>query len=89
MLHLLDDGLEAFLRAELGPSATGLDVSFALPDKEWAASVNRPTLNLLLCSGNPASPEAGAGIQHFEEDGQRRRRQALPRMAFTYLVTAG
>jgi len=88
MLHLLDDGLEAFLRAELGPSATGLDVSFALPDKEWAASVNRPTLNLLLAAVNPASTEAGAGIQHFEEDGQRRRRPALPRMAFTYLVTA-
>jgi hypothetical protein len=88
MLHLLDDGLEAFLRAELGQSATGLDVSFALPDREWAASVNRPTLNLLLASVNPASPEAGAGIQHFEENGQRRRRPALPRMAFTYLVTA-
>ncbi|HKN40983.1 MAG TPA: Pvc16 family protein [Acidimicrobiia bacterium] len=88
MLHLLDDGLESFLRAELGQSATGLDVSFALPDKEWAASVNRPTLNLLLSSVNPASPEAGAGIQHFEENGERRRRPALPRMAFTYLVTA-
>ena len=88
MLHLLDDGLESFLRAELGQSATGLDVSFALPDKEWAASVNRPTLNLLLASVNPASPEAGAGIQHFEENGERRRRPALPRMAFTYLVTA-
>jgi len=56
MLHLLDDGLESFLRAELGQSATGLDVSFALPDKEWAASVNRPTLNLLLSSVNPARP---------------------------------
>ena len=88
MLHLLDDGLESFLRAELGQSATGLDVSFALPDKEWAASVNRPTLNLLLSSVNPASPEAGAGIQHFEENGERRRRPALPRMAFSYLVTA-
>ena len=88
MLHLLDDGLEAFLRAELGPSAAGLDVSFALPDKEWAASVNRPTLNLLLAAVDPASPEAGAGIQHFEENGQRRRRPALPRMAFTYLVSA-
>jgi len=88
MLHLLDDGLESFLRAELGQSATGLDISFALPDKEWAASVNRPTLNLLLASVNPAGAEAGAGIQHFEENGQRRRRPALPRMAFTYLVTA-
>lgn len=88
MLHLLDDGLEAFLRAELGQSAAALDVSFALPDKEWAASVTRPTLNLLLASVNPASSEAGAGIQHFEENGERRRRPALPRMAFTYLVTA-
>jgi len=88
MLHLLDDGLESFLRAELGQSGAGLDVSFALPDKEWAASVNRPTLNLLLSSVNPASSEAGAGIQHFEENGQKRRRPALPRMAFTYLVTA-
>jgi hypothetical protein len=88
MLHLLDDGLEAFLRAELRQSAASLDVSFALPDKEWAASVTRPTLNLLLASVNPASPETGAGIQHFEEDGVRRRRPALPRMAFTYLVTA-
>jgi len=88
MLHLLDDGLEAFLRAELGQSAAGLDVSFALPDREWAAAVNHPTLNLLLCSVHPASGEAGAGIQHFEENGQQRRRPALPRMAFSYLVTA-
>ena len=88
MLHLLDDGLEAFLRAELGQPAASLDVSFALPDKEWAAGVTRPTLNLLLASVNPASPEAGVGIQDFDENGQRRRRAALPRMAFTYLVTA-
>ena len=88
MLHLLDDGLEAFLRAELGQAAAGLEVSFALPDKEWSAGVNRPTLNLLLASVNPASPESGAGIEHFEVNGVRRRRPALPRMAFTYLVTA-
>ena len=88
MLHLLDDGLDAFLRAELGQPAASLDVSFALPDREWAAGVSRPTLNLLLASVNPASPEGGAGIQYFEENGQPRRRPALPRMAFTYLVTA-
>ncbi len=88
MLHLLDDGLDAFLRAELGQPAASLDVSFALPDKEWAAGVSRPTLNLLLASVSPASNETGAGIQHFEENGQPRRRPALPRMAFTYLVTA-
>jgi Pvc16 N-terminal domain len=88
MLHLLDDGIEAFLRAELRQPAAALDISFALPDKEWAASVTRPTLNLLLASVNPASPEAGSGIQHFEENGERRRRPAPPRMAFTYLVTA-
>src|SRR5204863_262071 len=83
----LDAGVEAFLRAELGQPAASLDVSFALPDKEWAAGVTRPTLNLLLASVNPASSEAGVGIQDFDENGQRRRRAALPRMAFTYLVT--
>jgi Pvc16 N-terminal domain len=88
MLHLLDDALESFLRSELRQAAAGLDVSFALPDKDWAAGLNRPTLNLLLCSVSPTSSESGAGIQSFEDNGQRRRRPALPRMAFTYLVTA-
>jgi hypothetical protein len=88
MLHLLDEALERFLRAELGQAAAGLDISFALPDKDWAAGLNRPTLDLCLCSVNPASQDSVAGLERFVEDGHGRRRPALPRMAFTYLVTA-
>jgi len=88
MLHLLDDGLEAFLRAELGPAAAGLDVSFALPDKDWAAGVNRPTLNLFLYALSPVSSETAVGLEELERDGQRCRRPVLPRMAFSYLVSA-
>ncbi|MGH8973793.1 MAG: Pvc16 family protein [Acidimicrobiia bacterium] len=88
MLHLLDEGLEAFLRAELGPAAGGIDVSFALPDKDWGVGLSRPTLNLFLCSVNPVSHDAAAGLERFVEDGQGRRRAALPRMEFTYLISA-
>jgi hypothetical protein len=88
MLHLLDDGLDAFLRAELGPSAAGLDISFDLPDKDWAAGVNRPTLNVFLLAVNPMSQEVMAGVESWDENGAGRRRPVLPRMAFSYLVTA-
>lgn len=88
MLHLLDDALGAFLRAELGPASSGLDVAFALPDREWSSALNRPTLNLFLHAVDPHGPDTAAGMQHVEQDGRPRRRPALPRMVFTYLVTA-
>jgi hypothetical protein len=87
MLHLIDDALEAFLRHEFG-GGKGFDVSFALPDKEWAAGLSRPTLNLYLAKVNPGPPEACSGVEFFEENGVSRRRLALPRVAFTYFATA-
>ena len=87
MLHLIDDALEAFLRHELD-AGSRFDVSFALPDKEWAAGLSRPTLNLYLAKVNPGPPEATAGVECFEQDGVPHRRLALPRVAFTYYATA-
>jgi hypothetical protein len=87
MLHLIDDALEAFLRQELD-AGSRFDVSFDLPDKEWAAGLSRPTLNLYLAKVNPGPPEATAGVEFFEQDGVPHRRQALPRIAFTYYATA-
>ena len=37
MLELIDEGLEAFLRATVPLSATEVDVSFEAPDREWSA----------------------------------------------------
>ena len=48
MLHLLDETLEAFLRAEVPLPARQVDVSFAAPDSEWGAAVTKPTVNLFL-----------------------------------------
>jgi len=87
MLHLIDDALESFLRHELD-AGSRFDVSFALPDKEWAAGLSRPTLNLYLAKVDPGPPEATAGVEFFEQDGVPRRRLALPRVAFTYYATA-
>ncbi|HVW34390.1 MAG TPA: Pvc16 family protein [Acidimicrobiia bacterium] len=87
MLHLIDDALEAFVRHELD-AGSRFDVSFALPDKEWAAGLSRPTLDLYLAKVDPNPPEATAGVEFFEQDGLPRRRMALPRVAFTYYATA-
>ena len=87
MLHLIDDALESFLRQELD-AGSRFDVSFALPDREWAAGLSRPTLNLYLAKVDPGPPEATAGVEFFEQDGVPHRRLALPRVAFTYYATA-
>ena len=48
MLNLLDESLEAFLRAEVPLPSKNVDVSFEAPDSDWGAGVTKPTLNLYL-----------------------------------------
>jgi hypothetical protein len=48
VLELIDEGLEAFLRAAVPLSATEVDVSFEAPNREWSAKLTRPTINLFL-----------------------------------------
>lgn len=87
MLNLLDESLEAFLRAQVPLPARDIDVSFAAPDKDWGAGVTRPTVNLFLWDvrRNVAEREAGISLQ---EAGRRLRRPPLPRVDCRYLVTA-
>src|SRR6266508_167362 len=55
MLHLLDESLEAFLRATVPLGKREVDVSFAAPDRDWAARVGngrpmrRPPLPRVDC----------------------------------------
>ena len=53
MLHLLDESMEAFLRAEVPLSVRDVDVVFEAPDGDWAAGVSRPTVNLYLWDVRP------------------------------------
>lgn len=89
MLHLLDESLEAFLRATVPLPRREIDVSFEAPDRDWAAQVSRPTVNLYLWDirRNLDQREAGVAMVR-DEDGRRHRRTQLPRVDCRYLVTA-
>ncbi|WP_370964381.1 DUF4255 domain-containing protein [Amycolatopsis sp. cg9] len=90
MLHLLDESLEEFLRATVGPVAKReVDVAFAAPDKDWAAKVSRPTLNLYLWDVRRNLGDREFGVETVTAaDGARYRRARLPRVDCRYLVTA-
>jgi Pvc16 N-terminal domain len=89
MLHLLDESLEAFLRATVPLPPRDVDVVFEAPDGEWAAGISRPTVNLYLWDIRPNLTEREYGEELVEQDGGRRfRREPLPRMDCRYLVTA-
>ncbi len=89
MLHLLDESLEAFLRATVPLPVREIDVAFDAPDKEWAAKVSKPTINLYLWDvrrnvstcyfgdDDPGEGNGGAG-----------RRGPSARVDCRYLVTA-
>ncbi len=88
MLELIDESLEAFLRATVPLSALDVDVSFEPPDREWSAKLNRPTLNLFLWDIRRSSERARAGMETLERNGDVVRRLALPRVELRYLTTA-
>jgi hypothetical protein len=89
MFHLLDESLEEFLRTAVPLPAREIDISFAAPDKDWAAKVSRPTINLYLWDvrRNLADGELGM-VEVREPNGRLSRRPPLPRVDCRYLVTA-
>lgn len=89
MLHLLDESLEAFLRAAVPLAQREVDVVFDAPDGEWAAGVSRPTVDLYLWDVRPNLTEREYGEEMVALDnGRRARRDQLPRVDCRYLVTA-
>jgi hypothetical protein len=89
MLHLLDESLEAFLRATVPLPRSEIDVSFEAPDDAWAARVSRPTVNLYLWDVRRNLEQRDAGVEMVTAaDGHRHRRPPLPRIDLRYLITA-
>lgn len=88
MLHLLDSGLERYLRAETPLSREEVDVVFVAPDREWAATVNRPTVNVFLWDILRSVKHARSGSEVIERDGQLLRRPVPPCFELRYLVSA-
>ena len=89
MLHLLDESLEAFLRAAVPLPKREVDVAFEAPDRDWAARVSRPTVNLYLWDVRRNLDERDGGLESVAgPDGRPRLRPPLPRVDCRYLVTA-
>lgn len=89
MLHLLDESLEEFLRAAVPLPKREIDVVFDAPDKDWAARISRPTVNLYLWDIRRNLAERDLGVQTVSgADGRPMRRPPLPRVDCRYLVTA-
>jgi hypothetical protein len=88
MLHLLDESLETFLRAVV-PLPKEIDVVFAAPDKDWAARVSRPTINLYLWDVRRNTSEREFGIfTETDDNGRTVHRAPQPRVDCRYLITA-
>lgn len=88
MLHLLDTALEGFLREATPLRRDEVDVVFVAPDREWAASVARPTVNVFLWDILRSTTGARSGTEVIERDGMRLQRLVPPRFELRYLVTA-
>lgn len=88
MLNLLDESLEAFLRAEVPLPQKSIEMSFEAPDSDWGAGVTKPTLNLYLWDLRLNFDERASGLETREEEGRVVRRRPLPRLDCRYLVTA-
>ena len=88
MLEQIDESLEAFFRATVPLSATDVDVSFDAPDREWAAKLTRPTVNLFLWDIRRSATKARSGLQTVERDGARAYEPPAPVLELRYVVTA-
>jgi len=89
VLQLLDESLESFLRADVPLPAREVDVSFAAPDRDWAAGVSKPTVNLFLWDVRPNADQAELGLVTVTgDDGRIIRRGPASRIDCRFLVTA-
>ncbi|MDH4143967.1 MAG: DUF4255 domain-containing protein [Acidimicrobiia bacterium] len=88
MLHRLDEAVELFLRQTVPLDARDIDVSFDAPDRTWAATLTRPTVNVFLWDIRRSTVRAQAGVETAQVDGRTVRRRAATRVDLRYLVTA-
>ena len=89
MIHEVDEALRGLL-AGTGLEASGVEVVFDAPTRDWAARRNAPTVCVFLyhIQEDPTRRGSGAGEVH-DADGYVVARRTPPRwFELTYLVTA-
>ncbi|MFF5155156.1 DUF4255 domain-containing protein [Streptomyces sp. NPDC000348] len=89
MIHEVDEGLRRLL-AGSGLEASGVDVVFDAPTRDWAARRSAPTVCVFLYDIREDALRRGTGAgEVYDEDGHLVARRSPPRwFQLTYLVTA-
>ncbi|MFD0020582.1 DUF4255 domain-containing protein [Streptomyces sp. NPDC058382] len=89
MIHEVDEGLRRLL-AESGLEASGVEVVFDAPTRDWAARRNAPTVCVFLYDIREDATRRGSGAgEVYDTDGHLVARRTPPRwFELTYLVTA-
>ncbi|MFG2602854.1 DUF4255 domain-containing protein [Streptomyces sp. NPDC048514] len=89
MIHEVDEALRGLL-GESGLEASGVEVAFDAPTRDWAARRNAPTVCLFLYDIREDATRRGSGAGEVHDaEGHVVARRAPPRwFELTYLVTA-
>ena len=89
MIHEVDEGLRRLL-GESGLEASGVEVAFDSPTRDWAARRSAPTVCVFLYDIREDATRRGSGAEEvYDTDGHLLARRAPPRwFELTYLVTA-
>jgi len=88
MLHLVDESIEAFLRAVVPLGSQEIDVAFNAPNREWSAQLNRPTVNIFLWDIARSTNRMESGFQRGMVNGVASESWVPTPVEFRYLVTA-
>ncbi|MEV6803801.1 DUF4255 domain-containing protein [Streptomyces sp. NPDC051132] len=89
MIHEVDEGLRRLL-GESGLEASGVEVVFDAPTRDWAARRSGPTVCVFLYDIREDATRRGSGAgEVYDAEGQLVARRTPPRwFDLTYLVTA-
>lgn len=89
MIHEVDEGLRRLL-GESGLEASGVEVVFDAPTRDWAARRSAPTVCVFLYDIREDASRRGSGAgEVYDADGHLVARRTPPRwFELTYLVTA-
>ena len=86
MFHLLDEVLEAHLRNTV-PLDRAIDVSFAIPDREWSTGLARPTISAYLWDIKRDDKRNVGGVELVNRGTTKMRRLVSPRVRVSYFLS--
>ena len=86
MFHLLDEVLESHLRTAV-PLDRSIDVSFAVPDREWSGGLARPTISAYLWDIKRDEKRNTGGVELVDRGPSKMRRLVSPKVRVSYFLS--